>query len=99
MAHVVRDLLLTEGKNEFHFSAEHRIIGVHRDATGSMFVTVEENTAVSDTQEGLVGRNVYVSFVGEVLPFAAKNVIETFLLNGDIRWRTMAVFVLPGIVK
>ena len=97
MSHVVREFRLAPGFNNFAFSAEHQIVGVHRDQpTGAIFITVVENTEVSDTEEGLVYRNVYVGFVGENLPFNPTNVVWVGLIPETPVYRGHAVFILPG---
>lgn len=97
MSHVVREFQISPGTNSFAWSAEHQIVGVHRDEpTGSFYLTVVENTDISNTEEGLVYRDVYVGFVGEVLMFNPKNTVWVGLIPETARYRGHAVFILPG---
>lgn len=98
MTHLVRDLLLDEGLNKLALSAEHQIIGAWREwnLNGSLWLTVSENTALSNEEEGLVFRDVRVISIGRVLQFDLKNVLQTFLVSGQGPYRTVVVYVLPG---
>lgn len=97
MSKTIRDVELSAGHNFMGLSAEHDVIGVWRDyATGLMYLTVAENTQLSDDEEGLVYRDFYIAICGEVLPFDTKNAFEHDLLPGVYHYQTMVMFAMPA---
>lgn len=97
MPQIVRQFQLSEGRNNLALSAEHKVIGALQDQSGAILLTILENTDVSDTEEGLVWRDVYVVSVGVSLGFDPANVMETFLVPAaNSHYRTKVVFVFPG---
>lgn len=97
MSQILRDIKIGDGHNFLALSAEHTLIGVWRDYdTGSMFLTLTENTKQSDSEEGLVYRDIYIAHCGEVLPFSMSNVLGHDLLPGSGRFHTVTAFYLPA---
>ena len=97
MSKIIRDVQLTPGHNFMAVSAEHDFIGVWRDySTGSIFLTLAENTKLSDSEEGLVYRDFYIAICGEVLAFDTANAFYYDLLPGVYQFQTMVMFALPA---
>ena len=96
MSQILRDLNITQGHNYIALSAEHELIGIWREQ-GTIWLTLTENTKLSDAEEGLVYRDIYLAIAGEVLSdHIVKDALGHDLLPGDGLYRTMTAFYLPA---
>lgn len=97
MSHVTRDIMVTQGHNYLGLSAEHELIGIWRDErANTLYLSIAENTKLSDSEEGLVYRDIYIAICGEVLPFEISNAFGRDLLPGDGRHQSMTAWYLPA---
>lgn len=99
---LIRRIHLDHGNNHIALSAEHRIIGADHSTSSDptkaypIDLTIAENTAMTNIEEGLVYRNAYVAYVGERIPHNLGNALETAYVADTVRNSARVVVLFPA---